>query len=492
MIISDKLLIALPELGGKFTKLCEKFTYTNPEFMVALQTKRSTKNIPKHLYHYAFQNIGQVQYLVLPRGAIGKVRDFCTAEQIPLRIMDKRIDLDPIDVHLQNTTVEPQQQDIVRVLTENIGGLIEASPGAGKTVSVISMIAQIKQPTLIIVHEHRLREQWESEIKYRLGGNYKLGRLDGDKKVEGNVVIGLIDTLYNLVKEDPTCLDKYGMVVVDESHHVSCTTFLAVLNSCKAKWRIGVTGTVERKDGMHILALDVFGPVLIKIAAENVKHRITNFDFEMINTDIAMELPTVYRWDGKRKSKRVDITNTITLLTQNEERNDLICRKIADNIDAGEYPLVVSDRVDHCKELYRKVTEMGYKAVMLIGENRKKAKWSDIRADESIQCLIAQTTIAKEALDCPRLSRLHLTCTSSNMPKIKQEVGRIRRAMDGKSLPIVYDYVDNLAYFEESTLDKFTGEMKKKHQYVLKGTAYKRQKFYRQLQFEYISGTDTE
>src|SRR5690606_7083083 len=101
---------------------------------------------------------------------------------------------------------------------------------------------------------------------------------------------------------------------------------------------------------------------------------------------------------------------------------------------------------DHCKFLYQRLVSLGYKGILLISATRKSTNWEEIRKDTSVQVIVAQSSIAAEGLDYPRLSALHLTCPTSNLPKLEQKLGRIRRVCEGKLPPRIYDYVDNLVY----------------------------------------------
>ena len=465
------------ELGNSFTDLCDLFTYPNPEFYERQKMKLSTRNINQHLFHYRIDKADDRQVLILPRGGLSKVQEFYKSRNIFGRVLDERIDKEPIDVHMVASVIlEDQQHTLIKILEDNVGGLVEAMPGAGKSLMALGLICKIKQPTLILVAEHRLRTQWEQEIKTRLGGSFKFGRYDGDKQIDGDIVIGLIQTVHKMIDKDIHCLDKFGALILDESHKCSSDTYLKVINNCPAKWRVGCTGTIERKDGKHILMYDVLGPCLVSIQAKDLKHRITSFTYQVVNTGLHIELPTAKRWTGRAKETQVSITEGITKLTENEQRNIIIMSRIVDNINDGYLPLVLSDRVEHANLLFNNLSELGFKGVLLTGATRKKTDWSLVRKDESVQFIIAQSSIAAEGLDMPRLSALHLTCPTSNMPKLKQKIGRIRRICDGKPEPIVYDYVDNLAYY---TNDKGAPV------YILKGGAFKRLRFYRQLQSDF-------
>ena len=477
MRIKDKIYIDLRELGNSFTELCDLFTYPNPEYYERQKMKLSIKNIKPHIFHYRIAAENGNQTLILPRGGLSKVQEFYARKNIYHRVLDERIDKPQIDVNLNASTVlEDQQHTMIDLLYNNVGGLVEAPCGSGKSIGILGFIDKIKQPTLIMMAEHRLRSQWEQEVKERLCGSFTFGRYDGDKHVEGDIVIGLVQTVHRMIDEDPHCLDKFGAIIIDESHKVSADTFLKVINNCPAKYRVGVTGTVERKDGMHLLSYDVLGPCLMSIQENTLKHRITSFDYIIVNTNIQEELPTVKMWNGRGRETKVSITEAITKLTENEQRNMIILSNIVDNINDGYFPLTISDRVEHARSLYAHLTELGFKGVLLIGATRKKTDWSLIRKDSTVQFIIAQSSIAAEGLDMPRLSALHLTCPSSNLPKLKQKIGRIRRICEGKKDPMVYDYVDNQAYYINDKGNTIN---------IFKGGAFKRIKFYKQLQLEY-------
>lgn len=759
MIIKDKIYINILELKNNVSTLCQEFTYKNPEYLEKKRLKFSTKNVDEYLFHYTIETIHGNQMLIIPRGGLKKVLDFIEKKQLSVKVVDRRIEHAIIDVKLVKTKLEEQQKKIIKVLEDNEGGLVEASPGclsgdtiininrggnsrkytlkkaykrfhqlknkyfnwdlsiptytrsykadenviklhevenivysgkkevyklelendfvlkgtldhkimtrsgwleikklkinkdevmcdtikskkdttklkackkidkevynipyhpyaikkkarkkytnrislhrviyeayinaisleeflfilkydkekskilkyidpliydihhkdfnhynnditnlecltknkhqklhseknqynfnqgvpiyskvksieyvgiedtydiickelyhnfvangivvhnSGKTISILGLIAKIKQPTLIIVHEHRLSSQWMDEIKKRLSGNFTVGKIDGDKKIDGDIVVGIINSLHKRFQANPDYFNKFGMIVHDECHKSPAPMFMKLLNNLSARYRIGVTGTVKSKDGRHILTLDIFGNILIQIDAGDIKHRITNFDYRIINTNISFEIPTTMRWNGKKREQAIDSAACIKKLTEDQDRNNIIIEKIIECINQGYYPLVLSERIEHNKNLHQHLTELGYKAVLLIGETRKKTNWGEIREDKSIQCIIANTKIASEGLDLPRLSALFLLVFSSNLPKIKQRIGRIRRQCEGKPLPLVFDICDNLAYFINDANERIN---------LLQILAYKRLRFYKQLQKEYMINGDTE
>lgn len=482
IVIRDKLYINTNELGFKVSKLCELFTYKNPDYMEKKRLKLSVKNIQEFLFHYKIETIGNNQMLVLPRGGLDRVKQFYLDNNLTFEIKDKRISHRKIDVELLDTKLEKQQIRIIKTLVDNEGGLIQALTGIGKSISILGLISQIKQPTLIIVDEFRLSNQWLGEIKKRLTGKFKLGVLNGDQKIDGDIVVAIIDSCSILYEKDPKYFDKFGMIILDESHVSSSPSYLKVVNNLSAKYRVGVTATVKRKDGMHILTIDMLGKVLLDIDANEAKERVTNFEFKIVNTNIKFEIPGTVRWTGRKREPVINFAKCIEVITQDNQRNNIIINEVSKSIEEGYFPLILSDRVEHNKLMAKKLQELGYNAILLIGDTRKKAKWEDIQKDTSIQCIVANTSIASKGLDLPRLSSLHLTCPSSNQPQLKQRIGRIRRFVKNKPLPIVYDYVDNLGYFNSDN-----GVVP-----LLQLTALKRLRYYKQLQKDYLQNPDEE
>lgn len=477
MILKDKIYIDTSELGYQISKICELFTYKNPEIFHKKRLKLSIKNVAPYLYHYKIEDTNGKKTLQLPRGGLHKLTKFFKDLDSSFRIADCRISLPEIDVTLVDTVLEEQQLKIIDTLIKNDGGLIQASPGAGKTVGILGTIAQIKQPTLILVHEHRLSMQWMEEIKKRLSGNFKLGKYDGDRKEDGDIVVGIINSVYTRYLEDPSFFDKFGMVVVDEVQHQPSEMLLKVVNNTSAKYRIGVTGTVNRRDGNEILTYDVIGPLLLKIDSQDLKHRITDFEYKIVNTNIRSEIPTIFRWTGKKRENVLDMAKNLTKIVENKERNDIILNETIWCIENGYFPLILSDRIAHNELLHERICGFGYKAVLLIGKTRKKTKWEEIRKDRSIQCIVANSKIASEGLDLPELSALLLTCPTTNVHKLKQQIGRIRRICDGKPTPLVIDFCDNLAYLQTDEGIK----------HIFHYAANTRRNFYNQLKSEYYS-----
>jgi len=350
---------------------------------------------------------------------------------------------------------------------------------------VISIDRRHRNPNYSILYRLTIWGNYINVFNKLIGFNNKhkevsVNRKHSNKTIYNSYKITSIEKLDRRELIDITINEEEHLflangIAVSNCHRISADTYLKILNNIPAKYRVGFTATVKRKDQKEILIFDVLGSILEDIKGKSLQHRLMSFDFEMINTNISMEMPTIYRWPGKKKENVLDMTKSITLLTEDSERNKLIVSKIIESIEQGYYPLIISDRVAHNRFLHRRLTDAGYKCLLLIGATRKDYDWKDVRKDSSIQAIVATSSIASEGLNLPELSALFLTCPSTNLPKIKQRTGRIRRRIKGKKKPKVFDFVDNLVFLTENETQK----------YLLLYSSYKRAKYYRELQEEY-------
>lgn len=288
--------------------------------------------------------------------------------------------------------------------------------------------------------------------------------------------------LYDITIDDKDHLITANGIAVSNCHRVTSETYLKIVNNIPALYRVGVTATVKRKDERHILIYDVMGPVRTDITANELKHRITAFNYRLIFTDSSFKFPTRKRWTGHTVEEVKDHTAMLSMLVRDKDRNDLIIDTLDAFIRDGHFVLVLSDRVQHNRDLYKRAVDMGFEAELIVGSSRKY-DWDSIRGNKHLNVIFATTSLASEGLDIPRLSALFLTCPSSNMPQLKQKTGRIRRQFEGKPLPIVVDFIDDKVYH---VTNNDGGEEIKT--YPLRGSGLKREKFYKTLIEEYSSG----
>ena len=242
------------------------------------------------------------------------------------------------------------------------------------------------------------------------------------------------------------------MVIVDECHRVAGTPssvkmFYKVLSSLAARYKYGLSATVHRSDGLIKSTFAVIGDVRYTVPEEAVAEK-------------TMKVQVIRKDTGIKTSREcLDTDGTlvyqklIPYLTENRKRNLQIIQDLTAN--AGHFSLVLSDRLDHLRQLREMLPEdLRVESAMIDGSmTSKKAKAERIQAikdmrDGKKHYLFASFSLAKEGLDIPRLDRLYMTTPKKDYAVVTQSIGRIARTFEGKLDAICYDYVDDIGFCE--------------------------------------------
>ena len=168
-----------------------------------------------------------------------------------------------------NGTLRDYQVPIVEKYLAHVknggGGLLELFCGAGKTDLTINIISRLQKKTLIIVHKEFLMNQWIERInKYYL--NARIGKIQGqvidiDNK---DIVIAMLQSLS--MKDYPSTLfDSFGFTIIDEVHHISSEVFSCALFKLVTKYMLGLSATMNRKDGTTKVFKMFLGEVVYKL-----------------------------------------------------------------------------------------------------------------------------------------------------------------------------------------------------------------------------------
>lgn len=307
------------------------------------------------------------------------------------------------------------QQDIHDDVDDNC--IINAKVGYGKTFTALAIAAKLKQKTLIVVHTVALRSQWEKEIVYTLG--IKPGVIGSGKfNIDSPVVVANIQSL---VKHVGRINREFGTVILDEMHHVSSPTFSKVVDAMFCRYKIGLSGTIERKDQKHVVFKDYFGSKLYKPEKENTMTPVVH----VIHSGI-------YFPDGQGASWAEKIS---VLMESSLYRNLVVA--LADNYaNDGHKVITVSDRVDflkHCNENSINTSDL------LIGEVKDRDPIINGIIKGDISQLWGTQSLVSEGLSINPLSCLILGTPLNNMPLLEQLIGRIIREQEGKQQPVIVD-----------------------------------------------------
>ena len=389
-------------------------------------------------------------YLVLPRGCEDVVCDILTQHDVKITISDKTNHGRSINVTFRGELREEQQKAMEAFAGHNIGTL-SATTAFGKTVFAIGMIAKRKVNTLILVHNKALLEQWKERLETFLEIDETIEETKRGKKKKPSVIgclyagknslhgiidIALIQSCLSDGEAKPFVKD-YGMVIVDECHHVSSVSFEQVLRQVTATYVYGLTATPIRKDGHQPIIFMQCGKIRF---TSDAKSQMGNQSFKRL----LIPRFTTFRDITSDRKAYVQITQD---LSEDKVRNDFIIEDVKAAVQNGRTPLVLTTRTAHVRVLAQMLIPFANHVIQLIGADSAKEKrlalqnLQSIPASESL-VIVATGKYIGEGFDYPRLDTLFLTMPIAWKGNVEQYAGRLHREYVGKSGVRIYDYVD--------------------------------------------------
>jgi very-short-patch-repair endonuclease len=237
------------------------------------------------------------------------------------------------------------------------------------------------------------------------------------------------------------CVGNYGHVIVDECHHLSAHSFEQVVRRAKARFVLGLSATVTRKDGHHPIIFMQCGPVRHRVDAR-AQAAARPFEHTVVVRPTAFQ-PVI----GPDSDKRLEFQALYRELTEDEHRNRMVCEEIVQAVLDGRSPLVLTERNEHLDRFETGLAGKVPHIVVLRGGMGKKQRQaasdrlSAIPPDKG-RVILATGKYIGEGFDDPRLDTLFLTLPVSWRGTIAQYVGRLHRLYDGKREVRVYDYAD--------------------------------------------------
>lgn len=343
---------------------------------------------------------------------------------------------DPIDVTL-GAVLTPEQVAATEALTGHDLGMLVAEPGSGKTVVGCAVIARHALPTLVIVDRKPLVEQWRDMLVTHLGlSPRQIGQLGGGR----NRATGIVDVamVQSLARRDDIyeLTSAYGLVIVDECHHVPAVTFERAVRDIPVRRWLGLTATPYRRDGLQALMAMHCGPVRHKMAPRQ--------------GSALRALDLVVHETGYQPAQEGEHIQAIYQgLVEDAERTRSICDDIAAAVDAGRNCLVLTRWTEHLEVIVEMLAVRDLEPLVLHGKMGKKARTTvtkrlaEPRPDGGI-LLAATAGLIGEGFDCPPLDTLFLAFPIKFKGNVVQYVGRVLRPTDTKTRVEVHDYVDAL------------------------------------------------
>jgi superfamily II DNA or RNA helicase len=330
-------------------------------------------------------------------------------------IVDKRV-YNPVKFPKFKFKLRESQDIIYRAVLDNC--LINANVSWGKTFTGIAIASKLKQKTLVITHTVPLRKQWEDEVEKTLGikaGVIGSGKFDIKDKP---IVIGNVQTLRKHIN---TLKNEFGTVILDEVHHAPARIFTECLEGMKARFKIGLSATLRRKDYLHIVIPDYFSKKVYTPPRENqMKPEVL-----IVKPGIPFSSNNMIPW-----------ANRVNELVARPEYLELVTALAEKHADMGHMVLVVSDRTEFLEKCGQ---VSGDRCAVITGQTKDRDEVHKLFRKHEKDILYGAISIYKEGISENYLSCLILAAPINNDPLLEQLIGRIQRVYPNKLTPLIID-----------------------------------------------------
>jgi superfamily II DNA or RNA helicase len=438
LILGNEIYIAKDGLApGLRNRLLRVAAFQNPEFYKTQAMRLATYAKPR-VIGCAEEH---AEHISLPRGCLEDVREVLIDLNIRPVIREERFSGHPLHATFHGE-LRTEQQLAAEAMLKHETGVLAATTAFGKTVVAAWLIAQRGVNTLVLVHRRQLSDQWIERLATFLDLPAKsVGRIGGGR----NKPTGLLDVavIQSLVRKEVVndCVAEYGQVIVDECHHLSAHSFEQVVRRAKARFVLGLSATVTRKDGHHPIIFMQCGPVRYRVDAK-AQAAARPFEHSVIVRPTTFQTGSTTGTD-----KRIEFQSLYQLLVDDETRNRAICGEVVQAVRDGRSPLILTERNEHLDRFESVLSASVTHVVVLRGGMGKKQRRTEAERLAAIpreegRVILATGKYIGEGFDDPRLDTLFLTLPVSWRGTIAQYVGRLHRLYDGKRDVRVYDYAD--------------------------------------------------
>lgn len=270
----------------------------------------------------------------------------------------------------------------------------------------------------------------------------QVGKIGGGRnKPTGVIDVAIMQSLTKNHEVDDV-VANYGLVIFDECHHLSAKSFEKVANACKAKYVLGLSATLTRKDGHHPIVFMQCGPIRYQVSAKQ-QALARPFDHVVIQRFTEITMPEIPENQGQ-----IAIHAIYQALMENEARNQLILADIQQALADGRSPIVLTERKEHVSFLAKHIRAFTSNVFEMQGGmsvKQRKQQLSEIGAvlDGQSRVIVATGRYLGEGFDDARLDTLFLAMPISWKGTLAQYVGRLHRLHHAKTEVRIYDYVDD-------------------------------------------------
>jgi len=467
--VANMLYIPKHDLTAKaLNQIIRLAAFKNPEFYKRQAMRLSTHNYPRIIH----LEEDFAEYIALPRGCMDDLLKFFREQKVKAQVIDKTNPGQKIEVEFSGE-LTVGQQEAGEALLNYTNGVLAATTAFGKTVIGVWLIGQKRTNTLILVHRRQLLDQWKAQVnkllnfkegfsvenKFSKGQGSKsefVGEVaSGKERRSGIVDVALIQSLQNKTNEGNEVkpfLRDYGMVIMDECHHLSAVSYEKVIKNVHARNIYGLTATPTRKDGHHPVVFMHLGPVRYKV---DPRSQASQRPFE----HVVVPRFTSFKMPPCENGSKWHIQQVYSALATSKNRNNMIVQDVISERDQDRTLLILTDRTAHVEQLVNMLQAQNIETISLTGKMTDKHRNEVMKTLKeggrgNTPVLVATGKYIGEGFDYSRLDTLLLVSPVAWHGTVQQYIGRLHRLHQDKKEVRVLDYVDVHEYVLEKMYKK--------------------------------------
>lgn len=488
-----KLTFSADEVG-LLERIKDKLTFDNPKYA---QVKRYSRykytKVPPYLTYYSGQHRDRKEDTISIHVPIGtNLEDLFNNplySHFDYEVVDYRVE-PRVTYPISNFTLRDDQSKAFKSFVESCvnelphhhysqgAGVVSMPTGKGKTILGIYIAQWLKVKTLVLVHKDDLVTGWKKDISQFFGGKLEAGLIKAKTRdTDSNIVIATVQTLSRMKEEElDKYLDMFGLIITDECHHIASTTF-NIVGEFNAKYKLGLSATPKRSDGLTPALFLYNGPLVFKLEYKKsdkdilpckvilqkskakylpfvAKEKGTPVDqvfnyYDFLEEDLPRDYCLVQNIPYNQRP-RISFSTIDDCVVTNRAFKIQVCKKVLEHATQGHSCLLLFTQKEHI-DLYYIFLKRYFpkeKIMKFYGDSKEKSSVLMERAD-SKEVLITLATLAKttEGTNVKAWEVLFLISSMNDSKNIEQATGRIRRVKDGKLKPVlVYDYYHSEVY----------------------------------------------
>lgn len=426
MIVNNKITLyeAPPELTKQIKQaltlpnpLWHKLRYINP---------KACYGVPKEFIYYQIDK--RTGGLIVPRGLRHRLLEYVAGHNVQTYITDSAQRPGLRSPFASNIKLRDYQYGIIDEIDpeRNREGILRCDTGWGKTVLALKLIEKLQTPTLIIVPQTTILEQFREMIKKSFG--FDAGIIQGKDQTIADITLATWQTLARRPELCQEISNEFGMIIVDECHSAVSDKRMKILSGFNHRHCYGMSGTPFRSndDGRTEVIKFIFGEILV--------------DKRLPATKPTVEIINYY---GKIEAN-FQYAQMVEAQAQSPHRNDFVASIIRREIDRGRKVLVLTKRCSMYQCLSDRIGREGVYQITAKGSQKNRTKELDKyrSGDTPFSCLLGTLSLLGVGFDMPSLDCLVLACDLKSNLLTTQAGGRLLRVFEGKPNPKIIDVVD--------------------------------------------------